>query len=79
MAGVRLAPLDPDRFLAWAYWTADDATRTGSGPLTFSDVCWEFSRHGPVDLGDLRRSYVRLASRVRRNQRIGLDPWDGVR
>jgi hypothetical protein len=70
-----LAPLDPDGFLAWAYASGDEAMHAGGGPLTLDDVYFETGG----DLGELRRTYVRIAARVRRNQRLGHDPWEGLR
>lgn len=69
----RLAPLDPDSFLVWA-WTQGDRAK-GTSPLTVEDVAFELR----ADPREVRRDYVRLAARVRRNQRLGIDPWEGVK
>lgn len=74
-----LAPLEPDAFLAWAYWSSPDCHIEGSRPLTVDDVWFEVSRGAPETTRvEIRRSYVRIAARVRRNQRLGIDPWEGV-
>ena len=74
---VRLASLDPDAFLAWA-WRAGPRER-GTSALTLDDVWFELARLNPdLKLEDLRRDYMRLASRVRRNQRLGLEPFSGI-
>lgn len=72
----RLAPLEPNAFLAWAYRVSPECHVPGSRALAVEDVWFEWSRHGPVDREDVRRMYVHLAASVRRNQRLGLDPWD---
>jgi len=70
----RLAPLGPNAFLAWAW----DRTR-GTSPITFEDLVYELRAQEPgLDAAALRREYVRLAAMVRRNQRLGLDPWEGI-
>lgn len=76
-----LAPLEPNLFLYWA-WKLDHVE--GSTPITVEDNLAELQRHArPGDevptLAELRRDFVRVAARVRRNQRLGLDPWDSVR
>jgi hypothetical protein len=74
----RLAPLDPDAFLTWCWRRLPPDVR-GSGPLTVDDLHFEFGRSNPELLrADVRRMYVRLAARARRNQRLGLDPMEGV-
>jgi hypothetical protein len=74
---TRLAPLEPDAFLRWAWETGDRIP--GSLPLTVSDLAWELERHGNgYSEESLRRIYVRQAARVRRNQRLGLEAWEGV-
>jgi len=72
-----LAPLEPNAFLAWAWQQGDRAK--GTTPLTVDDVWFELARHD-ADLAreTVRRDYLRLAARFRRDQRLGLDPWDGV-
>jgi hypothetical protein len=72
-----LAPLDPDEFLAWAWRTGD--RYPGTSPLTVEDVWWELANGVPgLTLESVRRDYVRLAARVRRNQRLGLEPLQGI-
>lgn len=73
----KLAPLEPNAFLHWV-WTQMPKSKW-SGPLTIEDVWWELA-HGYEEMRteDLRKSYVRIAARVRRNQRLGLDPFEGV-
>lgn len=74
-----LAPLEPDAFMAWAYRNSPQARGPGTSPLTLEDVWFELSRRTPeLTREELRRSYVRIAARVRRNQRLGIDPWGGV-
>lgn len=70
-----LAPLNPDAFLRWA-WMNGPRDR-GTSPLTVDDLHFEYG--GELSREDVRRMYVRCAARVRRNQRLGLDPMDGVR
>jgi hypothetical protein len=73
-----LAPLDPDAFLAWG-WSFGDR-RKGSRPLTVESWHFEVARHDPeLTTAEVRRGFVRVAARVRRNQRLGLDPWEGLR
>lgn len=69
-----LAPLEPDAFLRWAWERGDRAK--GTSPLTLDDLAFELGPDYPADV--LRRDYVRLAARVRRNQRLNRDPWEGV-
>lgn len=72
-----LAPLDADRFLSWAH-RHGDRTR-GTFPLTAADAWFELaSGDGSLAVETVRRWLVGLAARVRRNQRLGLDPWAGV-
>lgn len=73
----RLAPLAPDAFLRWV-WEMD-GKRYGPEPITLEDVWWEHA-HGCPEYGPevLRRDYVRLAAKVRRNQRLGRDPLEGI-
>jgi hypothetical protein len=74
---MRLAPLAPDAFLAWA-WATGPRDR-GTGPLTVDDVWFELARLEPeLPLETVRRDYVRLAALVRRNQRLGLEPFRGL-
>ena len=69
-----LAPLEPNAFLRWAWERGDRAK--GTAPLTLEDLLFELGPDVPREM--LRRDYVRLASRVRRNQRLGLDPMEGI-
>lgn len=72
-----LAPLDADAFLRWVWLTGP--RDKGTSPLTVDDVWFEIARGDPEKSAeDVRRDYVRLAARVRRNQRLGRDPWEGV-
>jgi hypothetical protein len=71
-AGKRLAPLNPDSFLVWVWMQGDRAK--GTAPLTVEDVGFELRQ----DEREVHRDYVRLAAKVRRNQRLGLDPWEGI-
>lgn len=72
--GAKLAPLEPNAFLRWA-WNGEP----GTTPITVEDLAFELRAQEPdVDERALRREYVSLAARVRRNQRLGLDPWEGV-
>ena len=74
---VHLAPLEPDSFLVWA-WNKGDRRR-GTRPLSLEDIWFERSRREPeITLEYLRHEYVHLAASVRRNQRLGLDPWEGI-
>lgn len=77
---VQLAPLDPDGLLRWAWEQV--GRQYGTFPVTFEDVWFEWERSaGEYTREMLRRDYVRLAAKVRRNQRLGRDPWadiDGV-
>jgi hypothetical protein len=68
----RLAPLVQDAFLRWA-WEHGDRDK-GTSPLTVDDVAFELH----ADRETVRRDYVRLAARVRRNQRLGRDPFEGI-
>lgn len=65
-----LPPLEPDAFMAWA-WEGEQGTQ----PATLEDVAFEL--HEP-DVASLRKTYIRIAARVRRNIRLGLDPWEGI-
>lgn len=74
-----LAPLEPDAFLAWAWRQGDRAK--GTSPLTVEDIHFELSRgeeRPGLSLEELCRSYVRIAALVRRNQRLGLEPFAGI-
>ena len=73
-----LPPLDPDRFLAWV-WKRLPRELRGSGPLTVDDLHMEYARGFPeLLLQDVRRMYLRISARARRNVRLGLDPLEGV-
>jgi len=69
---MKLAPLDPDQFLVWA-WRGTPKV-PGCGPLTVDDVAFELQMPREA----IRKDYVRLAAKVRRNQRLGLDPFHGI-
>ena len=72
-----LAPLEPDAFLRWAWMTGP--REKGTSPLSLHDIWWEFSRADPeCSLRQLHKHYIGLAARVRRNQRVGADPWEGI-
>lgn len=66
-ATSRLAPLEPDAFLRWA-WEEGGRVR-GTGPLTVDDIAFEFGE--ALTREQVRRMYVRLAALARRNQRLG--------
>lgn len=73
----RLAPLAPDAFLRWA-WLQGPRDK-GTQPLTLEDVWFELAHRDPEITRDvLRRDYVRIAAKVRRNQRVGVDVWGGI-
>jgi hypothetical protein len=73
----RLAPLEPNAFLAFAWRTGPRGK--GTSPLTVDDVWFELVRFNPeLTPAQVRRDYVRLAAKVRRNQRLNLDPWEGI-
>jgi hypothetical protein len=72
----RLAPLEPDAFLRWS-WQQGPRVK-GSTPITLNDIAFELGEDCPP-LAQLRRSYVRTAALVRRNQRLGREPWEGIR
>ena len=75
--GARLAPLEPDLFLAWVYNRGPQ--EQGTGPLTVDDIWFELVRDWPdLTLAEVRRMYVRLSALVRRNQRLGLEPLAGI-
>lgn len=65
-----MPPLEANAFLRWAWDGAE-----GSSPCTVEDVAFEL--HEP-DTEHLRKLYVRIAARVRRNIRLGLEPWEGI-
>lgn len=71
-----LAPLEPDAFLAWAFRSERVKREPWETPLTLDDVVFE--HRGAATRDELRRVYVRIAARVRRNQRLGVDPWEGI-
>jgi hypothetical protein len=53
--------------------------RRPTTPITFEDLAWELRHQEPdLDLAALRQQYVSMAARVRRNQRLGRDPWEGI-
>lgn len=70
-----LAPLNPDAFLAWM-WARGDRS-IGTSPLTIDDLHFELAHSGWTRRA-IWKQYVHLAALVRRNQRLGLDPMDGV-
>lgn len=72
-----LAPLEPNAFLRWAWRAGPMDPRTS--PLTVEDVWWELVRREPsITRESVRRDYVRIAARVRRNHRLGMPPFWGV-
>ncbi|HET6487642.1 MAG TPA: hypothetical protein VFH83_14540 [Spirochaetia bacterium] len=71
---MRLAPLHPDHFLVWVWQNLPPGDRLGTIPLQVDDVAFELRE----DRETVRRNYVRLAARVRRNQRLGKEPFDGI-
>lgn len=71
-----LAPLEPDAFLRWTWEHLPEPDR-GPDPLTVEDV-WFALGIAELSITQLRQDYVRIAARVRRNQRLGLDPWTDV-
>lgn len=72
---VPLAPLEPDAFLRWTWEQLPDADRLFD-PLTVEDV-WFTLGVEELSIPQLRHDYVGIAARVRRNQRLGMDPWHG--
>jgi len=77
VARRQLAPLDADAFLAWA-WRTGPRDR-GTSALTVDDVWFEIANGDPtVRRETVRRDYVRLAAKVRRNQRLGHEPFEGI-
>lgn len=80
----KLAPLEPNAFLRWANHNYGAPFSTA---ITVEDNYFELGAQYQPSPGDpedfrefypleqLRREYVSLAARVRRNQRLGLDPW----
>lgn len=75
-----LAPLEPDAFLRWAFKQMAPADRPkGFGPLSLDDVWFELVHRDPeITRAQVRKDYVRLAAKVRRNQRRGLMPFEGL-
>lgn len=72
-----LAPLEPDAFFIWCWETGQ--RRKGTHPHTLGDLFFEYVGQMPeLDLATVRGWFVRVASKVRRNQRLGLDPWEGL-
>lgn len=72
-----LAPLEPNAFLRWAWEHGDRAK--GTTPLTVDDVWWELVRGAPeLTVEEVRKDYVRIAAKVRRNQRLNRDPFEGI-
>jgi hypothetical protein len=71
----QLAPLSPDAFLRW-WWEMEGGRGPLGGPvpLTLEDVWFEYGIE-EIPLPSLHRAYVGLAARVRRNQRLGREPW----
>lgn len=71
-----LAPLEPDAFLRWC-WEQGPRAR-GTFPHTVEDLWFDLAGRAPdMPFDFVRRSHIRVASKVRRNQRLGLDPWEG--
>lgn|GEM_PF-3663633 len=75
---TRLAPLEPDAFLAWM--RHHDRIPRNRGVCTVDDLWFGFwGRLDPgLTLKETRRLVVWMAARVRRNQRLGLDPFEGI-
>ena len=73
-----LAPLEPDAFLRWAWMTGP--RERGSSPLTLDDLWFELGSGSVPEYTreNLRRDYVRLAAKVRCNQRLWREPFDGI-
>jgi hypothetical protein len=75
----RLAPLNPDAFFAWA-WRTNGGPK-GRGPITLDDLWFDWgpglTENGGT-LAELRRRFVSMAAKVRRNQRLGREPWEGI-
>lgn len=78
MARRSLAPLDADQFLRWAWMNGP--RDKGTSPLTVDDLWFELAPGVPgLTVEEVRRQYVGLAARVRRNQRLGVEPMEGIR
>lgn len=74
---LRLAPLEPDAFLAWAYYQGP--RDRGTSPLTIDDVWFELAQKDPaLTVAEVRRWYVGIAAKVRRNQRLMREPFEGI-
>lgn len=74
---LRLAPLEPNAFLRWAYYQGPK--NRGTSPLTVDDVWFELAQRDPgLTPETVRRDYVRIAARVRRNQRLRREPFEGL-
>ncbi len=59
----KLAPLEPDAFMAWAYRTSGQPKRPHSAPLTLDDWLISLCAQEPAfDGQQLRRDFVRLAA-----------------
>lgn len=74
MARPKLAPLEPDAFFRWAWESGP--MRKGSQPTTAGSLAFELE--GALSVEQVRRQYVRIAAKVRRNQRLNLGPWMGI-
>lgn len=69
-----LAPEDLDEFLAWAWRTSGAQCGRWNKPCTVADLAFQ-SEQEPERMRD---DIMRLALRVRENQRLGKDPWEGL-
>ena len=74
---MKLAPLKPDDFLRWVW--ERDGRRYGPEPIRLEDVWWQLPPVEGYTPEMLRKDYVRLAAKVRRNQRMGWDELWGIR
>lgn len=50
----------------------------GSHPFTLDDLWFALGAPEELSVSQLRRSMVGMAARVRRRQRLGMGPWEGV-
>jgi hypothetical protein len=66
----RLAPLNPDAYLAWQ-WSRGPRAK-GTHPLTVADYWFDLARVDPsVSIEEVRRLWLHQAARVRASQRLG--------
>jgi hypothetical protein len=67
---VRLAPLNPDAYLAWEW--AQGPRKRGTYPLTVTDCWFDLVQHAPeVTVAEVRRLWLHQAARTRATQRLG--------